>query len=161
MLDSLFKKSKLGHWLWILATLICVSLVFTVLPANSAPKPNYAARLTANFHLQIEVTSLQLPDEMPGQCLVSGTIVRLFRARIETLDTGDRLDVPVDCTLAVEEETGGDITAVKELQDAQYIEMYVNPRMEAGFELADQQFMVIANPSDQPQCETERAGIMC
>lgn len=155
MLDSRW------HWVWILAALVCVVFLFTTLPANSAPKPNYAARLTADFHLQIEVTSLQLPDEMPGQCLVSGTIVRLFRARIDTLDTGDRLDVPVDCTLSTDEEPGGDITAVKELQDAQFIEMYVNPRVDAGFELAEQQFMVIKNPSDQPQCETERAGIMC
>jgi len=70
-------------------------VVFNVFPANSAPKPNYAARLTADFYLKLEVTSLQLPNNMPGQCIVSGTIVRLFRAHADTLDTGDSPHVPM------------------------------------------------------------------
>ena len=92
---------------------------------------------------------------------MSGTIVRLFRARSDTLDTGEHIEVPFYCTMADEVVVDDDITAVSELQDARYIEMYVNPRPEAGLELARQQFMVIKAPSDQPQCETERAGIMC
>ena len=155
MLDSRWS------WMWILSALLCVAFIFTALPANGAPKPNYAARLTADFHLQVEVTAVQLPDAYPGYCLVSGTIVRLFRARANTLDTGDRLDLPVLCTVSDDETPMDDMTGVAELEDARFIEMYVNPRLEDGFALADQQFMVIKNPSDAPQCETDRAGIMC
>ncbi len=155
MLDSRW------HWVWILAALVCVAFLFTALPANSAPKPNYAARLTANFHLQIEVLGVDVPDMLPGECRVRGTVVRLFRARTDTLDTGDVIEVPVNCTMAEEDAANEGLTAISELQDARFIEMYVNPLPEAGFELSSQQLMVINNPSDQPQCETERAGIMC
>lgn len=87
MLDSKWHTvCSLG--IWTLNALIFIAMVFTVFPANSAPKPNYAARLTADCHLQLEVTSLQLPNNMPGQCIVSGTIVRLFRAHADALDTG-------------------------------------------------------------------------
>ena len=150
-----------SHWVWILAALVAFVGLFAVWPASSAPKPNYAARLTANFHLQIQVDSVDVPAMLPGECRVSGTVVRLFRARTDTLDTGERIEVPVYCTMAIETAQDEDISTVHELQNAEYIEMYVNPLPEAGFELAEQQFMVIKAPSDNPQCETERAGIMC
>ena len=155
MLDSRW------HWIWILAALVFFVGLVGTLPAEGAPKPNYAARLTANFHLQIQVSDVDVPDVLPGDCRVTGTVVRLFRARSDTLDTGERLEVPVYCTITDEIDIDDDITAVSELQDAKFIEMYVNPLPDAGFELSKQQFMVIKAPSDQPQCETERAGIMC
>lgn len=99
MLDSKW-HTVCGLGIWTLNALIFIAMVFTLFPANSAPKPNYAARLTADFHLQLEVTSLQLPNNMPGQCIVSGTIVRLFRAHADTLDAGGSLHVPVLCTVA-------------------------------------------------------------
>ena len=38
------------YWALVLTVLVFFALVYA-LPASSAPKPNYAARLTANFHL--------------------------------------------------------------------------------------------------------------
>ena len=148
------------YWALVLTVLVILMFLY-VLPANSAPKPNYAARLTANYHLQIEVSSVTVPDVLPGECWITGTIVRLFRSRSGTLETGDKIDVPVFCTTAQDDVLEEEITAVSELQNARFVEMYLNPLPEAGFELAHQQFMVIKSPSDQPQCETERAGIMC
>ena len=159
MLDSHANFRAMG--LWILAATILLLGLLKALPAEGAPKPDYYARLTANFHLQVQISALTTPEFMPGACVVKGTVVRLFRARTDTSDMGDTIEVPVLCTVAKEEELTGDIAAVEELANARFIEMYVNPLPEAGFELARQQFMVIVRPSDDPQCETERAGIMC
>ena len=148
------------YWALVLAVLVLLVFLYA-LPASSAPKPNYAARLTANFHLQIAVNGMTVPDVPPGECWITGTVVRLFRSRSGALETGDKIDVPIFCTMAEEDALEEEITAVSELQNARFIEMYLNPLPEAGFELAYQQFMVINSPSDQPQCETERAGIMC
>ena len=131
------------------------------LSAGAAPLPNYAARLMAEFHIKLAVSDVVLPDSFPGECWVSGTVVRLFRDRENILSEGDVIEVVAQCALASAESGTGDNADAEELSSARFVEMFLNSHPDTTYDLVRNQYMVIKNATQDPLCETERAGIMC
>lgn len=144
-----------------ITSVIVAILGLGVFPAAAAPPPNYAIRLTADFHLQLQVTDTILPDEFPGQCRVSGTVVRLFRDRTDTLEEGQDIGFVTSCALVTAESGPSDLSDADELAGASFLEVFLNPGSDDAYALATHQYMVIKNATQDPLCETEKAGIMC
>lgn len=142
--------SVLGTWFSIIAA-----------SAIAAPPPNYAIRLTADFHLQLEVSDTILPDEFPGQCRVSGTVVRLFRDRADTLSEGQAIQFETSCAITTPEFGPSGLSDADEFATAAYLEVFLNPGSDETYALASHQYMVIKNATEDPLCETDKAGIKC
>ena len=138
--------------------LCCILTANTV---GAAPPPNYAVRLTADFHIQMEITDTVLPDTFPGMCRISGSVMRVFRDRTDTLEEDDRIEFITMCAVHTPEFAPNDISDADELADAQYLELFLTPGLEANYDLAGHQYMVIKNATDSPLCETDSAGMKC
>ncbi len=129
--------------------------------AIAAPPPNYAIRLTADFHLQLEISDAILPDDFPGQCRVSGTVVRLFRDRTDTLSEGQAIQFETPCAITTPESGSSGLSDADEFATAEYLEVFLNPGLGEAYALASHQYMVIKNATEDPLCETDKAGVKC
>lgn len=140
-----------------------VGMLFGAVAASAiaAPPPNYAVRLTADFHLQLEISDTILPDAFPGQCRVSGTVVRLFRDRTDTLSEGQVIQFETPCAIISPESGPSDLSDADEFANAAYLEVFLNPGLDEAYALASHQYMVIKGATEDPLCETDRAGIKC
>ena len=138
---------------------LCCGLITT--SVGAAPSPNYAVRLTADFHVQLQVSDSVLPDMFPGQCVVSGLVVRVFRDRTDTLEEGDKIKFVTLCTVMTPDFESTVISDADELTEARYLELFLNPGLETDYDLAGHQYMVIKGATENPLCETDSAGIKC
>ena len=108
-------------------------------------------RQSAEFHVQVEVVSLEHTDYFPAQVQLEGRLVRIFRDRKNRLAIGDIIIFPVDVT----EEgayipTGATLwTYYKNIKSARYLEVFLDGEP-PQLEIATWQSAVIPSPSEKP-----------
>jgi hypothetical protein len=109
------------------------------------------ARDTAMFHVQVNIAGVKEPERTPGDCTVTGEVVRIFRDKPGTLRQGERLDFTVSCTKPGDPVViGGAIwTDYERLWKAKYLEVFLN-RADQGYEVALWQSRIIGAPTAQP-----------
>lgn len=139
-------------WLILIVLLIGMSLAHAVLP----PEVYQEARAEAPFHIQVAVEDVTVPDTTPGDCTVSGKILRIFRDTPGTLADDQQITFPIACNRSDSEVFPGPVlwTATQELTDARYIEVYL-VEGEHGLATAKWQSRIIEEPSSQPQLPVE------
>jgi hypothetical protein len=115
------------------------------------PQVYQEARDTAMFHVQVKITGVKEPERTPGECTVTGEVVRIFRDKPGTLRQGARLDFTVSCTKPGDPVAiGGTIwTDYERLLKAKYLEVFLN-RTDQGYEVALWQSQIIEEPTAQP-----------
>ncbi|MEQ8734029.1 MAG: hypothetical protein RIC29_03830 [Rhodospirillaceae bacterium] len=138
-----------------------VLTLLLVAPLNAAPEPNYRARLVAAFHLQMTVTELSVPEFTPGECTLQGTVVRVFRARVGDLEEGDEISVPFPCDVNQGDSLYQDLPDPDEIAAASFIEVFLDPGEFSEYVMSEGQYMVIKGPTQDPLCQTEKAGVSC
>jgi hypothetical protein len=127
-------------------------LVLSVNVAAMMPPQVYQeARDTAMFHVQVKITRITGPDCTPGECSVTGEVVRIFRNKPGVLQQGATLNFGVSCTKPGNPVIiGGTIwTDYDKLVKAQYLEVFLN-RTDHGYEVALWQSQIIEEPTAQP-----------
>ena len=139
----------------------CALTVLIVTPLKAAPEPNFRARLVAAFHLQMTVKELSLPAFTPGECTLHGTVVRLFRARAGDIEEGDEISVPFTCDIDQGDSLYQDLPDADEIAGAAFIEVFLDPGESSEYTMAEGQYMVIKGPTQDPLCQTEKAGVSC
>lgn len=135
--------------------------VFLITPLEAAPEPNFRARLVAAFHLQMTVTELSVPEYTPGQCTLYGTVVRVFRARVGDIEEGDEISVPFTCDVEQGDDLYQDYPDADEITAAAFIEVFLDPGESSDYVMTEGQYMVIKGPTQDPLCQTEKAGVSC
>ena len=109
------------------------------------------ARDKATFYVQVKVLNVTGPAKTPGECAVTGEVVRIFRDTPGTLKPGATLDFTVSCTKPGDPVIiGGTLwTDYDSLMKAKYLEVFLN-RTERGYEVALWQSEIIDEPTEQP-----------
>jgi len=148
-------------WALLAGGLLFGLAAFVAGTADAAPEPNYNVRLRADFHIQVELDSFRPPVAYPGECQVSGTVAHVFRSRLSGLEVGDSIEIATPCDVALEGQPPATVADAEELESAPVIEVFLNARDGAAYEMAGSQYMALKAVTDEPMYETERAGIMC
>ncbi len=154
-----FMSRHFRHLPTALAGLALSALLVTSL--NAAPEPNFRVRLVAAFHLQMTVTKLTLPEFTPGECTLYGTVVRVFRSRAGDLEEGDKISVPFTCDVDQGDSLYQDLPDADEIEAAPFIEVFLDPGESSKYVMSEGQYMVIKGPTQDPLCQTEKAGVSC
>ena len=116
------------------------------------PSAYQEARVTALYHLQLQIVDVTAPAKGPGVCQVRGTLVRIFRDRKKALKLKQALTLPVDCRRPGDEIPDGPVIwkTVAELQKGKVLEAFVNPDGKRGVTIARWQSEVLEKASDKP-----------
>lgn len=147
-MQRIFRASALGAAILFLGT----GLAHAVLPPGVYQK----ARAEAAYHVQVAIDGVKVPAETPGACEVSGKIVQIFRDTQGNLKDGETISFPIDCIRSDAEAFPGPAqwTGVNELDDARFIEVYLNDE-DDGLKTARWQSRIIEEPSPNPQLPVE------
>lgn len=131
---------------WIIP-LLGVPVAEAVLP----PKAYEQAREEATHHLQVKVARVAPPAKTPGECGVTGEVVRIFRDKSATLKIGTRLAFMVSCSRRGDPPLiGGTLwTDYDQLRKAKYLEVFLNQN-DGRYEVALWQSRIIEAPTDEP-----------
>ncbi|HEV8714966.1 MAG TPA: hypothetical protein VGX03_19320, partial [Candidatus Binatia bacterium] len=111
---------------------VLVWLLLFLLPSGaSAAMPPWVyqqARDTAMFHVQVKIRNVTGPAQTPGECSVTGEVVRIFRNTPGTLQQGATLDFTVSCSKHGDPViVGGTLwTDYDSLMRAKYLEVFLN-----------------------------------
>lgn len=110
------------------------------------------ARNDAMFHVQVRILSVNGPATTPGNCAITGEIVRIFRDKSGKLKQGTRVAFTVSCRKPADAEIiGGTLwTNYDSLLSAQYLEVYLNSNERGGYEVALWQSQIIEKATEQP-----------
>jgi hypothetical protein len=108
------------------------------------------ARNEAMFHVQVRVLSVNGPAKTPGDCAITGEVVRIFRDKPGKLKQGMRVAFTISCRKPDDEAiVGGTLWAdYDSLLNAQYLEAFLNSD-ERGYGVALWQSRVIERPTEQ------------
>ena len=140
------------HTLVITALLLLfgASTALAVMP----PDVYRQAEKNAAFHVQVKVLKVVVPKKTPGECMVTGEVVTIFRDLPKKLKVGRRIAFAVSCRARGDEiPAGGTLwTGRDELLKARYIEAALNSD-KAGkkFQVALWNSSIIKAPSRTPQ----------
>ena len=150
-------KQFLNHLLkvWVsVLPLLFPGLALAVMP----PWVYQEARDTAMFHIQVKVLKVAGPSQTPGNCSVTGEVVRIFRDTPGTLKSGTPLTFSVSCSKPGDPVTiGGTLwTDYDRLMQAEYLEVFLNGT-ERGYEVALWQSMLITTPTEQPSFPSSKS----
>lgn len=117
--------------------------------AMMPPEEYRKARDGAQFHLQLSVAKVTPPARFPGQCIVEGKAVTVFRG---ALARGASMRLEVSCKRDGDRAPPGGEFWVRweELERARFLEAYVNREGE-GYAIATWQSAIIGAPSAKPQ----------
>jgi hypothetical protein len=133
--------------------ILAVAALLGSTPALAVMPPSVyeQARTDAMFHVQVRILSVNGPANTPGNCAVTGEIVRIFRDKPGKLKQGKRVAFTISCRkpadLAV---IGGTLwTDYDSLLNAQYLEVFLNSN-ESGYEVALWQAQIIEKATEQP-----------
>jgi hypothetical protein len=135
------------HKLWAGILLLFPTVAWAVMP----PWVYQEARDKAMFHVQVKVLNVTGPARTPGECLVTGEVVRIFRNTPDTLRQGAALDFTVSCSKPGDPMiVGGTLWKdYDSLLKAKYLEVFLNST-EHGYEVALWQSRIITGPTEQP-----------
>lgn len=137
------------------AALIFLSFLFLGTGIAQAMMPPWVyeeARAEAPYHVQIAIEAVKAPAKTPGNCEVSGKVVRIFRDTAGTLSDDQHVTFPIACIRSDSEVYPGPAiwTSIKDLVDASYIEVYLVDG-DNGLEPAKWQSRIIEEPSSEPK----------
>jgi len=135
----------LAHGSRILLAVALIAEGWAMMP----PEEYRKARDGAQFHLQLALNKVTPPARFPGQCLVEGKVVTVFRG---ALAAGTPMRLEVSCKRDGDRAPpGGEFwTRWEELAQARFLEAYVNREGE-GYAIAAWQSAMIGKPSAKPQ----------
>jgi hypothetical protein len=140
--------------------LIGLPLFFLTTRASALMPPwvYQQARDAAMFHAQVKIVKVTGPAQTPGECSVTGEVVRIFRNTPGTLRQGATLDFTVSCSKHGDPVIiGGTIwTDYDSLMQAKYLEVFLNST-ERGYEVALWQSRIIEAPTEQPTFPAAKA----
>src|SRR5262249_37499478 len=88
-----------GHWPQVLAGLLAL-LLPAAAGAAMPPWVYQQARDTAMYHVQVKVHGVTVPAQTPGECQVTGEVVRIFRDTPGKLTPGATVAFAVSCAKA-------------------------------------------------------------
>ena len=105
-------------------------------------------RMTAPYHVQLQLDKETEPLRVPSTIVVQGTVVRVFRSDTR-LSCGDRVGFKIWICQPGDEPTGPAFVYCKPFMQATHVEVYLhgNP---PSCELAAYEFALISVPTDQP-----------
>jgi hypothetical protein len=132
--------------LWLL-TLLAPSWALALMP----PWVYQQARDTAMYHVQVKVLRVEGPQQTPGECSLTGEVVRIFRDTTGKLTQGSTLVFTVSCRKASDAHVpiGGTLwTDYASLMKAVYIEVFLNSD-DNGYKVALWQSHIIEVPTTQ------------
>lgn len=120
------------------------------------PQVYQKARAEAPYHVQVAIEKMTPAEHTPGNCGITGKIVRIFRDTENKLKVGDPIGFAVSCLRTGDRPPiGGTLyTNVDALQGAKFIEAYLVGQG-GGFSVVLSQTRIIAEPSDKPQLPVE------
>jgi hypothetical protein len=130
---------------WVLG--LGISMADAVLP----PKVYEQARELATYHVQVKVVRVAPPPTTPGECQLTGEVVRVFRDKSATLTMWTRLEFMVSCIRRGDTPLiGGTLwTDLGELMKARYLEVFLN-QVDGKYEVALWQSRILEAPTDRP-----------
>ena len=135
-----------------LLTLAWLLLVST-LPSRALMAPEYyaQARSQASYHIQVRILSVNGPAKTPGECAITGEVVRIFRDTPGSLKQGMRLAFTVSCRKAGDQMiVGGTLWQdYDDLLRAEYLEVFLN-KTNGTYAIAMWQTQIIDKPTNQP-----------
>ena len=128
-----------------------LSLLATGAHAVMPPEVYQKARADAPLHVQVAISDVALPEATPSSCIVSGTVVRIFRDTAGALSVGDTVEFPVPCSRAEDRVPIGGVlwTNADALAGARFIEAYLTGSA-PSLDVALYQSQIITAPSDAP-----------
>lgn len=133
---------------------ICCLLGFLTTNAHAMMAPEYyrKARQDAPYHLQVAILRVVAPGSGPGNCMVDGKVVEIFKDTAAKFTAGTSIRFPIACDSPGDKVLmGGTIwTDRQALMRARYIEVYL---VEAGdgLDTALWQSKIIDAPSSAPR----------
>jgi hypothetical protein len=140
--------------------LIGLQLFFLTARASALMPPwvYQQARDGAMFHVQVKIVKVTGPARTPGECAVTGEVVRIFRNTPGTLRPGATLDFTVSCSKHGDPVIigGTSWTDYDSLMQAKYLEVFLNST-ERGYEVALWQSRIIEAPTEQPTFPAAKA----
>jgi hypothetical protein len=142
-----------ARWRRWLLMLVCLQYFFIPTGASAVMPPwvYQKARDTAMFHAQVKVLHVTGPARTPGECVVTGEVVRIFRNTPGTLRPKAALHFTVSCSKPGDPMiVGGTLWKdYNRLMKAKYLEVFLNS--EGGnYEVALWQSRIIAAPTERP-----------
>jgi hypothetical protein len=87
--------------------------------------------------------------------------VRVFRARVGDIEEGDEISVPFTCDVEQGDDLYQDYPDADEITAAAFIEVFLDPGESSDYVMTEGQYMVIKGPTQDPLCQTEKAGVSC
>ena len=132
---------------------------FATAAAFAAMPPHVAKKLqdAADYHIQVELAAVTIPVKSPGNCIIEGNIIQIFRDRKGRLAKSDKLGFPIPC-LRIKDpiDRGGLLRLyVENLIEARYIEVYLNDQ-NGKLIPATSQYRVIESGSEKSQLQIKR-----
>jgi hypothetical protein len=105
-------------------------------------------RMTAPYHVQLQVDQKAQPLKVPSTIVLQGKVVRVFRSD-GRLRCGDRVGFKIWIGQPGDEPTGPAFVYYKQFMQASHVEVYLhgNP---PDCELAAYEFVLISAPTDRP-----------
>jgi len=105
-------------------------------------------RITAPYHVQLQLDQEAEPLRVPSTILVQGTVVRVFRSD-SRLRCGDRVGFKIWVCQPGDEPTGPAFVYYDQFMQASHVEAYLHGDP-PNCELAAYEFALISAPTDQP-----------
>jgi hypothetical protein len=135
------------HKLWTGILLLFPTVAWAVMP----PWVYQEARDTAMFHVQVKILKVTGPPQTPGECLVTGEVIRIFRDTPGTLHSGTPLTFSVSCSKRGDQVVVGGTfwTDYDRLRQAKHLEVFLN-KTDTGYEVALWQSHIIEAPTTRP-----------
>lgn len=118
------------------------------LHAMMTPEEYRAARAAASHWIQLRIEATQRPARLPGICLVTGQVTRVFRG---TPLPEKRIDLAIDCKRRDQRSPPGDEFRLnyEDLERGRYIEAFVEPR-DGHYAVAARQIGRVGKPRAKP-----------
>jgi hypothetical protein len=107
-----------------------------------------AARAAASHWIQLRVEATQRPARLPGVCLVTGQVTRVFRG---TPLPEKRIDLAVECKRRDQRSPPGDEFRVnyEDLDLGRYVEAFIEPR-DGHYAVVARQIGRVGKPRAKP-----------
>jgi hypothetical protein len=135
------------------AWVVALELISVPWPVHAVMPPwvYEKARNEAMYHVQVRILTVNGPAKTPGECAITGELVRIFRDKSGKLKQGTRVAFTVSCRKSADPAiaSGTLWQDYDAMLDAQYIEVFLNSNGR-GYEVALWQSSIIEKPSDQP-----------
>tara|TARA_Y100000031_G_scaffold137362_1_gene162237 strand:- start:441 stop:923 length:483 start_codon:yes stop_codon:yes gene_type:complete len=142
---------------------IALLLVSKTTVAVMPPDIYINARKSAGHHVQINISSVKIPQKTPGTCRLSGVVEKVFRSKNGSLAPGIEVAFDVSCLRRFDQPgVGGTLWgSVDAIKSAKFIEVYLNGDDLPNLGVARWQYILIPAPTADPKCPMNKPGMTC